>query len=102
MLAAVGLPAATVVYLKAMTGLLTNRLWLENGKEESVLTIRHRLARHEETIAPLLEYYRQRSQLTTINGSLSFAEVQYPRQSRIGKIAISQEVNAYQGIIFLQ
>lgn len=37
--------------------------------------IRCRLERHEAAIAPLLDYYRQHSQLTTLNGSRSFAEI---------------------------
>lgn len=72
---AVGLPMATVVYLQAMTGLLINRLWIERGQKESTSAIRHHLALHEEMLAPLLAYYQQRSRLTPINGSLSFAEV---------------------------
>ena len=71
---AFGQPVATVIYLKAMTGLLINRLWTEKG-DESTAMIRHRLARHQEEIAPLIEYYQQRSQLKTVNGSLPFAEV---------------------------
>ncbi|MEO1400553.1 MAG: nucleoside monophosphate kinase [Cyanobacteria bacterium J06635_1] len=73
-LSAVGQPAATVVYLKAMTGLLINRL-AEQRPEQSISTIRRRLARHQEESTPLIEYYQQRSQLTTINGSLSATEV---------------------------
>ncbi|MGF1537588.1 MAG: nucleoside monophosphate kinase [Elainellaceae cyanobacterium] len=71
---AVDLPPATVVYLKAMTGLLINRL-SAGGKYASVSAIRQDLARHEEAVAPLLEHYGQRSQLKTVNGSLPFAEV---------------------------
>ncbi len=74
-LAQAGLPAATVVYLRAMTGLLVNRLWNENKQAEPVSAIRQRLSHQQESIAPVLEYYQQRSQLTTLNGSLPFAEV---------------------------
>ncbi|NEQ30010.1 MAG: AAA family ATPase [Leptolyngbya sp. SIO4C5] len=74
-LAQAGLPAATVVYLRAMTGLLVNRLWNENKQAEPVSAIRQRLSHQQEAIAPVLEYYQQRSQLTTLNGSLPFAEV---------------------------
>lgn len=70
-----GRPPATVIYLKAMTGLLTNRLWMAQGQQEPVVAIRQRLTTYLESIAPLLDYYRQRSQLKTINGSLPFAEV---------------------------
>ena len=74
-LTAAGLPAATVVYLKAMAGLLLNRLWTERKPDETMPMIRRRLERHEAEIAPLLDYYQQRSQLTTLNGSRSFAEI---------------------------
>lgn len=72
---AVGLPAAKVAYLKVMKGLLMDRLWSQRMPGESMSDIRRRLARHQEETTPLLEYYQQRSQLTTLNGSLSFAEV---------------------------
>ncbi|NJN20447.1 MAG: AAA family ATPase [Leptolyngbya sp. RL_3_1] len=73
-----GKPAATVVYLKAMTGILVKRLSAdENEPEQPISAIRRRLERHQEAIAPLLDYYRQQrpAQLKTINASLSFAEV---------------------------
>lgn len=73
-LSAVGQPAPTAVYLKAMTGLLINRL-VDQKPEQSISAIRRRLARHQEETAPLIEYYQQRSQLTTLNASLSTAEV---------------------------
>ncbi|MGB3616091.1 MAG: nucleoside monophosphate kinase [Elainellaceae cyanobacterium] len=75
--AAVGLPAAPVAYLKAMTGLLVNRIWTEkeNYSYDSTAAIRRHLSRHQDEVAPLLKYYQQRSQLKTINGSLPFAEV---------------------------
>ncbi len=72
---AVGQPPATVVYLKAVPELLINRLWAENGQAEPIPSIRKRLERHQQAVAPLLEYYQQRDQLTTINASLSCAEV---------------------------
>ena len=83
-LAAVGQPVVTVAYLKAMTGLLINRLSTQPNSAKPIASIRERLAQHEAEVAPLLEYYRQRgtegdaggrSQLTTINASLSFEEV---------------------------
>ena len=73
--AKVGLPAPTVVYLKAMKGLLLDRLWAKRAPDESMGAIRQRLALHQEETAPLVDYYRQRSQLTTVNASLPFAEV---------------------------
>lgn len=68
-----GKPPATVVYLKAMTGLLINRLTAES--REPAPALRRRLERHQADIAPVLDYYQQRSQLTTLNASRSFAEV---------------------------
>ncbi|MGB3201104.1 MAG: nucleoside monophosphate kinase [Nodosilinea sp.] len=74
-LAAVGLPAATVVYFQTMTGLLLNRLWTERDPDETMPAIRRRLERHDAEITPLLEYYQQQMQLKTLNGSRSFAEL---------------------------
>ena len=74
-LSKVGQPVAKVAYLKAMTGLLLNRLSAEVGPEVPISRIRRRLACHQEETAPLLEYYKQQQQLTTINASLSFAEI---------------------------
>ncbi|MEM9265563.1 MAG: nucleoside monophosphate kinase [Cyanobacteria bacterium P01_F01_bin.13] len=72
LLSKVGQPAAKVAYLKAMSGLLINRL---STGQEPIPAIRRRLARHQEETAPILEYYRQQGQLTTINASQSVAEV---------------------------
>ena len=73
-LAGIGKPEPSVVYLKAMTGILINRL-TQKGSSESPSVIRRRLEAHQEQIAPVLEYYQPRSRLTNINASLSFAEV---------------------------
>jgi thioredoxin len=70
-----GQSAPIVVHLKAMTGLLINRLWSENGQSEPIVAIRRRLERYEEETSPLLAYYQQQGLLKTVNGSLSFAEV---------------------------
>jgi thioredoxin len=72
---AVGQPAVQVVYLKAMMGLLLNRLLSEPGQNHSIVSIRRDLALYQEETAPLIEYYQQRERLKTINGSLSGAEV---------------------------
>lgn len=74
-LARVGQPVPTVVHLKAMAGLLLNRLWTQRGAEDTMATIRQRLEHHGATVAPVLEYYGLRSQLETVNGTLPFAEV---------------------------
>ena len=75
LLSKVGQPVAKVAYLKAMTGLLINRLSTEAGPEVSTSSIRYRLAAHQEETVPLLDYYKQQGQLTTINASLSFTEI---------------------------
>ncbi|MEM7795042.1 MAG: nucleoside monophosphate kinase [Cyanobacteria bacterium P01_C01_bin.118] len=72
LLAKVGLPEAKVAYLKAMNGLLINRL-SSQADPEPLSAIRKRLARHRDEVSPLLDYYQQ--QLTTINASRSFAEI---------------------------
>ncbi|MEB3211812.1 MAG: nucleoside monophosphate kinase [Leptolyngbyaceae bacterium] len=74
-LTAVGQPAPVAVYLKVMAGLLVNRLWNEQGQHGSTAPIQRRVEQHQTDVAPILEYYRQRSQLTTINGSVSAAEI---------------------------
>lgn len=71
-LAKVGQPVARVAYLKAMTGLLINRL---SAEEDSLPTIRRWLAEHNEEVTPLLKYYEQQGQLATINASRSTAEI---------------------------
>lgn len=73
-LSAVGQPIAAVAYLRATTGLLINRLSADENPEPAP-AIRRRLARHQEEIQPLLDYYQQQGQLATVNASLSAAEV---------------------------
>ena len=70
-----GLPKASVVYLKAMMGLLVNKIWTANGQQETTNAIRQRLKQQQTDLEPLVEYYKGKSQLTTLNGSLSFAEI---------------------------
>lgn len=67
------LPRVEAAYIQALTGLLINRLVAQEGG--SVSGIRDRLKRCQEEINPVVEYYRQQSRLTTINGSLSEGEV---------------------------
>ncbi|MBX2862671.1 MAG: nucleoside monophosphate kinase [Leptolyngbyaceae cyanobacterium MAG.088] len=74
-LSKVGQPMAQVAYLKAMTGLLINRLSTEAGPDVPISTIRRRLTRHQKETLPLLNYYKQQEQLTTINASLSNLEI---------------------------
>ena len=75
LLSKVGQPPAKVAYLKAMTGLLINRLSAKAGPDVPISAIRRQLAQHQIETAPLLEYYQQQRQLTTINASLSTEEV---------------------------
>ncbi len=70
-----GQPAATVAYLKATTEVLIIRLLNESSEKPPISAIRDRLERFQQSLEPLIEYYQQRSQLATINASLSFAEV---------------------------
>ncbi|MGF1520325.1 MAG: nucleoside monophosphate kinase [Nodosilinea sp.] len=81
---AVGQPATTVAYLKATTEVLIIRLLNESSEKPPISALRDRLESYQQSLAPLLEYYGQRgsetgpngpTQLATINGSLSFAEV---------------------------
>ncbi|NEQ99291.1 MAG: adenylate kinase [Cyanothece sp. SIO2G6] len=74
-----GLPDPTIVYLKAMKGLLINRIWTEQGQQEIMPTIRRRVTQQEEALVPIVEYYKEhykeRSLFKTVNGSLPFEEV---------------------------
>ncbi|HSM82727.1 MAG TPA: nucleoside monophosphate kinase [Nodosilinea sp.] len=73
--AAVGQPAATVAYLKAMTDVLIIRILNESGEKQPISAIRSRLEQAEAGLEPLIDYYQQRARLASINGSLSVAEV---------------------------
>lgn len=66
---------AEVAYIKAMTGLLINRITEAEGPGSNVNDIRSRLTDYKSQAAPLVDYYQQDSRIVTINGSLSAAEV---------------------------
>ncbi len=70
-----GQSAAEVIYLQATTGVLMNRLMTGPNPDGSVAAIRQRLKQYQEMVEPLLDYYKQRSRLNTINASRSVAEV---------------------------
>ncbi len=70
-----GLAETEVAYIKATTGILINRLLPRKEPEESISSIRERIANYKEQVSPLLEYYQARSRLHMINGSRSAAEV---------------------------
>ncbi len=72
---AAGQPPATVAHLKANPEFLILRLLNETSEKPPISAIRDRLESYQRSLAPLLEYYQQQSQLVTINASLSFAEV---------------------------
>ena len=70
-----GQSAAEVIYLKATTGVLMNRLMTGPNPDGSVNAIRQRLEQYQARVDPLLDYYEQRSRLKTVNASRSVAEV---------------------------
>lgn len=97
----VGQPAAQVVYLKAIAGLLLNRLYSQPGQTEPLVSIRRDIERYEGETAPLVEYYQAQGRLKTINGSLSSAEVGrelaqlgYEESGAIGWIRDEAELDA--------
>lgn len=70
-----GQSAAEVIYLQATTGVLMNRLMTGPNPDGSVTVIRQRLQQYQAMVEPLLDYYKQRSRLKTVNASRSIAEV---------------------------
>ncbi|MEL7067796.1 MAG: adenylate kinase [Cyanobacteria bacterium J06581_3] len=70
-----GLAYPKVVHLKVMTGLLIDRLLAMGRADDTVTTIRRRLAVYQEQTAPLIAYYQARKCLTTVNASQGAAEV---------------------------
>ena len=70
-----GQPDADVIYLKATTGVLLNRLLVGRNPDNSVSAIRQKLSQHQAWIDALTDYYEQASRLTVINASRSVAEV---------------------------
>ncbi|MEL7224833.1 MAG: adenylate kinase [Cyanobacteria bacterium J06576_12] len=69
------LPTPQVIYIKVMTGLLIDRLLKMNRQDDTVSTIRRRIAVYEEETAPLVDYYQQRECLAMVNGNVPAAEV---------------------------
>ena len=70
-----GQSAAEVVYLKATTGVLINRIMVRKRPDNSVTAIREMLKRAQGHIDSLVDYYEQQSRLKTVNASRSVAEV---------------------------
>ena len=63
-----------VIFLKATTGVLINRL-LKGKSPGNVNAIRKKLSQYQKEIEPVVEYYEQRNRLKTVNASRSVAEV---------------------------
>lgn len=80
-----GQSVPTVVYLKAMSGILINRLATEPGQTATTPVLRRRLEQYQAELTPLLEYYQQRDQLTTLNANLPFADVSR-ELARVGQV----------------
>ena len=70
-----GQPLPKVVYFKVMTGLLIDRLLAVGRADDTVTTIRRRLAVYEKETVPLIDYYEKQLCLTVVNASLPAAEV---------------------------
>ena len=69
------LPTPQVIYIKVMAGLLIDRLLKMKRKDDTVATIRRRIAVYEKETVPLVNYYQQRQCLSTVNGNVPAAEV---------------------------
>ncbi|NEQ42117.1 MAG: adenylate kinase [Leptolyngbya sp. SIOISBB] len=76
----------TVIYFKAMSGILMNRLAIEPGQTATTPVLRRRLEQYQAEVTPLLEYYQQRDQLTTLNANLPFVDVSR-ELARIGQVS---------------
>jgi len=70
-----GQDVPTVIYLKAMKGVLMNRLASQPGQMKSTEAIRRQLEQYLAEVEPVLDYYRNHNRLKTINASVSVAEV---------------------------
>jgi len=68
-------PYPKVIYFDAQSGLLINRLLKMERQDDTVDSIRTRLAVYEEKTTPLIAYYERRLCLTTVNANRSAAEV---------------------------
>lgn len=68
-------PYPRVIYFDAQNGLLINRLLQMKRQDDTVDTIRKRLAVYEEKTTPLIAHYERRLCLTTVNANRTAAEV---------------------------
>ncbi len=73
--ACMGRPLPIAIYLKAMLGILMNRLAAVPGQTATTPALKRSLEHHQTEVTPLVEYYQQQEQLTILNANHSFAEV---------------------------
>jgi adenylate kinase len=64
-----------VVNLEVPEAVLLERLLKMGRKDDSEATVRHRLEIHHEKTEPLINYYRDRGQLNSVNGNRLAEEV---------------------------
>ena len=68
-------PSPRVVYFETTAETLVERLLAKGRQDDTKDTICRRLEVHQEHISPLLDFYRQRDCLTTIDGNLAQEEI---------------------------
>jgi adenylate kinase len=64
-----------VIYLEVPDEVLTERLHERGRKDDSQATIRKRLEVYRNQTVPLVDFYRERSLLKTVNGDLPMQDV---------------------------
>ncbi len=64
-----------VVNLEVPDETLVGRMLGRGRKDDNEQTIRHRLEVYHHDTAPVIDYYRERNQLVSVNGNLSMDEV---------------------------
>lgn len=73
-----------VIYLEVPDEVLTERLHERGRKDDSQATIRKRLEVYRTQTVPLVDFYRERSLLKTINGDLPMQEVTKSLRQLVG------------------
>ncbi|MEM6517909.1 MAG: nucleoside monophosphate kinase [Cyanobacteria bacterium P01_C01_bin.70] len=105
-LSGMGQASPTVAYLKAMMGILLNRLASQPGQTTSAPAIRRRLEAFQQAVAPLVDYYQQHEQLQTVNASFSFNEVSRAlarlTQEHVGAATLIQDEAELDTLIYSQ
>lgn len=64
-----------VVNLEVPDETLVGRMLGRGRQDDNEQTIRHRLEVYHQETAPVIDYYRERNQLVSVNGNLSMDEV---------------------------